>query len=357
MLIDYPFRFLLANIKRGFNVSSSPFLLNYSVTFRCVLDCKYCGVARLSNNLSDEELTSRDIAVFLKDRMLKKLKVIVVSGGEPFLKDDLCQILLEFQKSLFPYIFHITTNGFLSDKIAESVRFLKKNGLNIVLKVSVDDIADKHDLLRNNKGSFNKAVDTVQRLRSLFSSKELPIGINQTIFEENYRSISEVKRLAESFAASYRGFVGLEKRPLYTGMKNEEYGLVKLSDDAKRYIADKFRSIYNMRRPFDGHAGLLDEMVIRHYIDGQIEMLENKEHSRYRCMSLFTHFRLNPNGDIITCSYDLDVLGNVKKESYSSIISKKQTRDKLDKVKGCGRCWLGCEVTPSWVSSLFIPWG
>lgn len=357
MLIDYPFRFLIDNIKRWFNIPSHPFLLNYSVTFRCVLDCKYCGVARLSNNLADEELTARDISLFLKDGKLRKLKVIVISGGEPFLKDDLNQILLEFEKSVSPYIFHITTNGFFTEKIVESVRFLKKNGLNIVLKVSVDDISDKHDLLRNNKGSFDKAIDTVQKLRGLFSHKELPIGINQTIFEENYRSILEVYSLAKSFSASYRGFIGLEKRPLYTGSKNEEYRLVNLSDDAKRYIADKFRSIYSLRRPFDSYAGFLEEIVIRHYINGQIEMLEGKKSNQYRCMSLFAYFRLNPNGDIITCSYDLDVLGNVKKESYSSIIGKKQTQDKLDKVKGCGRCWLGCEVTPSWVSSLFIPWG
>jgi len=344
-------------MRRCFNLPSRPFLLNYSVTFRCVLDCKYCGVARLSNNLGDEELSARDISLFLKDKMLKKLKVIVISGGEPFFKNDLNQILLEFKKSLSPYIFHITTNGFLTEKIVESVRFLKKHGINIALKVSLDDIADKHDFLRNNRGSFNKAVDTVGRLRGLFGPKELPIGINQTIFEENYQSIPEVKRLSESFSASYRGFVGLEKRPLYTGIKNAEYGLVNLSDDAKRYIADKFRKIYNLRRHFNNHAGFLEEITIRHYINGQIEMLERGKSSRYRCMSLFTHFRLNPNGDIITCSYDLDVLGNVRKESYSSIIGKKQTRDKLDKVKGCGRCWLGCEVTPSWVSSFFIPWG
>ena len=106
MLIEYPFRFLSGNIKRGLNLPSKPFLLNYSVTFRCVLDCKYCGVSRLNNNLGDGELTAQDVSAFLKDKMLKKLKVIVISGGEPFLKEDLNQILLEFKKSVSPHIFH-----------------------------------------------------------------------------------------------------------------------------------------------------------------------------------------------------------------------------------------------------------
>lgn len=357
MLITYPFRFLVNNIKRLFDIPSAPFLLNYSVTFRCILDCKYCGISGLNNNLAAEELSAKDISMFLKDRMLRKLKVVVISGGEPFIKDDLSQILLEFKKSVSPHIFHITTNGFLTEKIVESVKFLKKNGLNIELKISIDDISDKHDLLRKRKGSFDRAVDTIGRLRGLFSHKELLIGVNQTIFEENYQSIPEVKKLAKSFDASYRGFIGLEKRPLYTGKRDENYGLVDLSDSAKRYITQKFGSIYNLRQSLNNRSGFLEEIVIRYYINGQIEMLEKTMPRRHKCMSLFTHFRLNPNGDIITCSYDLDVLGNVKKESYSSIIGKKQTRDKFDKVKGCGRCWLGCEVTPSWVSSLFIPWG
>lgn len=106
MLIHYPFRFLKDNIKRGLNIPSSPFLLNYSVTFRCILDCKYCGVARLNNNLGDEELTAQDVSAFLKDRMLKKLKVIVISGGEPFLKTILPRFYWSL-RSWFPRIFFI----------------------------------------------------------------------------------------------------------------------------------------------------------------------------------------------------------------------------------------------------------
>jgi len=63
---------------------------------------------------------------------------------------------------------------------------------------------------------------------------------------------------------------------------------------------------------------------------------------------------MNPNGDIVTCSYDLDVLGNIKMECYSDILNKQETKNKLEKIKGCGKCWLGCEVSPNWVSSLFM---
>lgn len=354
MLIPYFFRFLQSNIKRLYNQHSPPFLLNYAITFKCNLDCKYCGVARLSNNYATAELTAKDISFFLKDRMLKDLKVVVISGGEPFLKEDFNEILMEFQRRVSPQVFHITTNGFLTDSIVECVKYLKGNGLNLELKVSIDDISAKHDLLRNKVGSFDKAVTTVQKLRSLFKAKELMIGINQTIFEENYQSIPEIKRLAGSLDAVYRGFVGLNKRSLYTGVREENYGLVDLSTKAKEFINCEFKDFYTWRSYFASNSRFSEEVIMNHYIKGQVRMIENKPLKPHRCMCLFTHFRLNPNGDIITCSYDLDILGNIKEENYSSIMNKEETKNKLKKVKRCGQCWLGCEVSPNWVSSLFI---
>ncbi len=354
MLIAYPLRFMVNNVKRCFNLPSAPFLLNYSITFRCNLDCKYCGVSRLENNYADEELSAEDIGRLLRDPKLKRLKVITITGGEPFLKDDFEQILLEFQKSLSPRVFHITTNGFLTDKIVESVAFLKSQGLRMEIKISIDDIAHSHDALRNKEGSFKRAVETMQRLRGAFSSKELGIGINQTIFPENYSSIQDVKKLAKSLGVNYRGFVGLKKRPLYTGDRRIDYGLLDLSPGAKEYIKENIADARTFGGYFASRIKCIDDIVIDHYLKGQLRALSDKAFPGYKCMSLFTYFRMNPNGDIITCSYDLDPLGNIKKENYSSILSREKAKEKLKKIKQCGKCWLGCEVSPSWVSSLFM---
>lgn len=354
MLISYPLRFALSNVKRCFNLPSKPFLLNYSVTFRCNLDCKYCGVSRLKDNYASEELSYSDIRSLLKDPMLKKLKVITITGGEPFLKEGLDQILLEFERGVYPEVFHITTNGFLSDKIVESVKFLKSKGLRLELKISIDDISQAHDALRNKEGSFKRAVDTIQRLRSAFNSKKLGIGINQTIYEENYSSIPEVKKLAKSLRVNYRGFVGLKKRPLYTQDTRIDYGLSDLSPEAKEYIKENIFGSSAFGRHINNRLKCIDDFVIHHYVSGQLRMLEHNRALPHKCMCLFTHFRMNPNGDIITCSYDLEVLGNIKEESYSFILDKGKTREKFREVKLCGKCWLGCEVSPNWVSSLFM---
>jgi MoaA/NifB/PqqE/SkfB family radical SAM enzyme len=333
---------------------SPPFLVNYAITLRCNLDCKYCGVSRLTNNFATEELTYKDIAEFLEDRLLKKLKVVVISGGEPFLKEDFNEILLAFYNAIHPKIFHITTNGFLSEYIVDSVKFLKKSGLHLQLKVSIDDIASKHDALRNRQGSFEKAINTISRLRSNFNKRDLHIGINQTIYEENFRSIPKVRKLAKDFDASYVGFIGLKKRPLYRDESVENYNLVSFNRESKKYLRKKLNDVYDWRYYFGNHADLIEKFILKHYMHGQLRLLEGRKMDAHRCMSLFTYFRLNPNGDIITCSYDLDKLGNIRQEKYSSILARDIAKEKLVKVRDCGKCWLGCEVSPSWVSSLFM---
>jgi MoaA/NifB/PqqE/SkfB family radical SAM enzyme len=308
----------------------------------------------LQNNYAEEELAAKDIRRLLSDPMLKRLKVIIITGGEPFLKNDFEQILLEFQENVSPRVFHITTNGFLTDKIVASVKFLKSKGLCIEMKISIDDISHRHDALRNKEGSFQAAVETIQRLRSTFSGKELGIGINQTIYEENYSSIPEVKKLARSLRVTYRGFIGLKKRPLYTQDTRIDYGLSEFSPEAKEYIKENILETHARGRQSNNRLEFIDDLVLRHYVNGQLKMLSDDSSPRHKCMCLFTHFRMNPNGDIITCSYDLEAIGNIKEESYEAILNKKAAREKLKKIKECGKCWLGCEVSPNWVSSLFM---
>jgi MoaA/NifB/PqqE/SkfB family radical SAM enzyme len=311
-------------------------------------------VPGLKNNCSGDELTSSEVSAFLDDRKLRKLNVIVITGGEPFLKEDFTDILLEFKKKTSARLFHITTNGFLTDKIIESLKFLKSKGLAIDIKISIDGIGEKHDQLRGKEGSFKNAVTTIEKINAIFKKKDIFVGINHTIYEDNYLSIPEVKRMSRSLGAAYLGFVGLKQRALYSDSRESDYSLVDLSQEAREFIRAEFiKGDFGINK-INTISGLIEKSVIRHYTRIQCNLLYNHNIGRRRCMNLFSHFRLNPNGDIVTCSYDTELLGNIREESYSRILEKQGTKTKLSQVRSCGRCWLGCEVTPSWVSSLCL---
>jgi MoaA/NifB/PqqE/SkfB family radical SAM enzyme len=297
------------------------------------------------------ELTLTEIDDAFRDPFLRKLDVVVISGGEPFVRSDLLKIVECIHKRVNPYCFHITTNGFFSDSIVELIGFMIKKKIKVDLKISIDGYEKAHDMVRNVEGSFDAALATIKRLREVYSSKDFFLGINHTLNEDTYNQIDAVRAVANEYSAHYRTFIALKKRPLYSYSETTDYGLVDLSLNAKKNIQKRLTDLY--MQPANFITGTLspETLILRHYVKGQLKMLEGKK-PKHRCMNMYTHVRLNPNGDIIPCSYDTTILGNLRSETFSSIIQKKTYKDKLHIIKKCGKCWLGCEVSPNWISSL-----
>ena len=94
MIVHYPFRFINANLKRFQNKPSKPFLLNYSVTFRCNCACTMCGCAHNDLIAPEDELLPVHIDNMMQDPFLSDLHFVALSGGEPFLREDIDQIVL-----------------------------------------------------------------------------------------------------------------------------------------------------------------------------------------------------------------------------------------------------------------------
>ncbi|MFH1385372.1 MAG: radical SAM protein, partial [Candidatus Omnitrophota bacterium] len=165
MLLSYPLRFINANVRRSFTCVSRPFLLNYCVTFKCNMRCIHCGCADAQDSIeTGEELNVQHINKMVHDPLLRDLNVIVISGGEPFLKKDLNDILLVFQKKYKPYRFHITSNGLLSEIISESLAFYLRHNMKIDLKIPVIDklLGDKVKLTMT-RAPFEQSTGYNQR--------------------------------------------------------------------------------------------------------------------------------------------------------------------------------------------------
>jgi len=83
------------------------------------------------------------------------VKSVTISGGEPFLRKDLYEIL----ESLHDIDVTIITNGTMIDE--KVVNLIVNNGMNVV--VSIDSIhADIHDNIRGVNGAFEKTMKFVR---------------------------------------------------------------------------------------------------------------------------------------------------------------------------------------------------
>jgi len=132
--------------------------LFWECTLRCNLSCSHCG----SDCLTTSNVPDMPIEEFLKvlDRIVPtvdpKETLIVVTGGEPLVRQDLSLCGAAFRDRGFPW--GMVTNGWAMTE--ERWISLVESGLKS-LTVSLDGLEETHDDFRRRKGSWQRAVRTL----------------------------------------------------------------------------------------------------------------------------------------------------------------------------------------------------
>lgn len=159
---------------RGWATPGTPLNLTFSVTNQCQSRCKTCGIWRIYRDdpaKRQTELTLEEIEKIF--RSLGHVYVFNVSGGEPFLRKDLVEIIRLACIHLSPGIIHIPTNGLAVDRITaqtqEILSYLKRRcpHVRLTIKPSLDHLGEKHDEIRGVPGNFEKVMALFHRLKAL----------------------------------------------------------------------------------------------------------------------------------------------------------------------------------------------
>jgi Fe-coproporphyrin III synthase len=136
------------------------------VTSRCNSKCRTCFYASELNKKDDmkfEEIEkiSRTAPIFDK---------LWLSGGEPFLRKELPEIIEAFYRNNKVKSINLPTNGLLADRIDEVTGQLldKCPELTIHLNFSLDGLGETHDRVRGVPGSFKKTIDIMDRMEAKF---------------------------------------------------------------------------------------------------------------------------------------------------------------------------------------------
>ena len=120
----------------------SPYKITFACTYRCNLKCKTCFIWKKKK--SGNELSLEEIEKIFRNT---KIQWLNLTGGEPFLREDIVDVVEIIVKRSKPYIVNITTNGFLTDKIIELIREIKKINSNQIFMM-VTGLDNKKDLIK-----------------------------------------------------------------------------------------------------------------------------------------------------------------------------------------------------------------
>jgi len=284
----------------------------------------------------DGEMSFDDIkAIF--DQM-RELIVVKITGGEPFLREDLPE-LLDYFINKRGLLVQLTSNGLLTDRIVKAVSQFANPRLHIC--ISLDGVGKFVDEMRGIPGFYNTVLDTLRGLKKISERKRFFLAINQTIFA---KELSQIGRLR--FALSELGIGNI-----HYSVEHNLFDPKWSEDEKKNYWKNvpenTLLSVKNEVRQFP-IKNRMRRAIYNYYFRG----LENRvgkglKKPNFKCTALSSYFRMYPTGDILTCSVITKPVGNLRNEDFMKVWRSSDLERARRVVNKCEGCWFGCEVVPN----------
>jgi len=340
-------------IRKGLSVA--PRLLTYTVTFRCNAKCIMCDSWKLKGH-NDLELWEIE-SIF---KQLPVLDAVRFTGGEPFVRTDMLEIVDLAVRYLRPLGIHITTNGFLTERIVHLCE-MRPRDTPLQIMVSVDGLADKHNHIRGNSNAYRCAMSTLETLAPLRRKLNLDLVVNQTVVEsDGIEQYEELHTLLKSLRVRHQVVMAYDVSATYAVERQKDMAptqigqFTTIGSFSKETLGVFFQRIRKDLRSEPWWARRIKE----YYLKGIEQRLNASESSsdilNPRCVALRSHLRIFPNGDIPTCQFNSNIVGSLRRSSFRELWEADATRKQREWVDRCVGCWAECEVVPNAVYSLDI---
>ena len=170
--------------KDGVSSGHGPVVV-WNCTKTCNLKCMHC-YADSDSKKYEGELDTKEAKALINDFHEFRVPVILFSGGEPLLRDDIFELIEHAAKHKIRST--ISTNGTLIDKTIATR--IKQSGVGYV-GISLDGIGSSHDKFRRSEGCFNKALNGIRNCREANQK----VGLRFTINRHNYNQLEDIFRL------------------------------------------------------------------------------------------------------------------------------------------------------------------
>jgi MoaA/NifB/PqqE/SkfB family radical SAM enzyme len=298
------------------------------------------------------ELTAGGVLrVFTK---LGALDVVRLTGGEPFLREDLLEIAEAVMAASRPRVLHVTTNGSLPDHVVDfASRFSAPRRLSFL--VSFDGHREEHDASRGPRVTYDVAMSTVRRLAALRGRLGIDVGVNHTVISA--QSLADSERLRADLAP-----LRVEVQSVLAYAESSMYGLKLRGKRAEHVIVPQGYPLHPRLREADvtgfveGELERLAESPSlarrigkRYYLSGLLARLRGGGGASFRprCVALRSHVRLLPDGRVPVCQFNTETVGDLTSESFEGMWRGRHATDARAWVDACPGCWAECEVIPS----------
>lgn len=326
-----------------------PRFLTYIVTFACNARCIMCDSWKRATR---NDLTITEIEAIFDQ--LPRLDGVRLSGGEPFVRKDIGEIATLVQQKLKPTVFHITSNGFLSEKI---VRFceMRPQSIPLYLLISVDGVRDKHNQVRGSSTAWDNTMATLVELAPRQKELRLNLAVNQTIVDaEGISHYHQLKEVLKPLGICNQVVFAYDLSATYS-VENE----VELAPSARGEFSAfgdipqaEIESFLTTLKADLGDYSWSTRLAKKYYLRGMADRLvRNNGLLNPKCVALNSHLRLLPDGRVPTCQFNSRTIGSFREQSFTEIWNSQTAEEQRNWVRRCPGCWAECEILPNAVYS------
>ena len=298
------------------------------VTYRCNARCKMCNRYKRPS-APDEEISIETI------KKLPPMYFTNITGGEPFIRTDLKDIVRELYKKSDRIV--ISTNGFFTDRIID----LCKEFPNVGIRISIEGLEETNNAIRGLEDGFNKGYTT---LKKLVEMNHPDVGFGMTVQDANAKDLVPLYKLSNEMnmefatASLHNSFYFVEAKNIIKDRPMVAQNFENLVNELLKSNSPKkwFRAYFN--------HGLIN------YIYGQKRLLP--------CDMAFDTFFIDPYGDVMPCNgtKDKEVMGNLNTQTWDELWNSKEAEKVRAKVRHCDRnCWMIGSVSPAMHKYIWVP--
>lgn len=304
------------------------------VTYRCNARCSMCNRYKAPSK-PEEEITLETI------KKLPRMYFTNITGGEPFIRTDLKEIVRELYKKSDRIV--ISTNGFFTERIVD----LCKDFPQIGIRISIEGLETTNNEIRGLDDGYNRGYTTLQKLVEM-GMKD--VGFGMTVQDKNAPDLVPLYKISDEMGMEF-ATASLHNSFYFVEAKNIICDRPMVAKHFEELINELLRSKSPKKwmRAYFNH-GLIN------YIYGQKRLL--------RCDMSFDTFFIDPYGDVMPCNgtKDKEVMGNLNCQTWDELWTSSKAEEVRKKVRSCDReCWMIGSVSPAmhkyiWIPGIWVVW-
>ena len=298
------------------------------VTYRCNAKCTMCNRYKVPSK-PEEEISIETI------KKLPEMYFTNITGGEPFIRDDLKDIVRELLKKSDRIV--ISTNGFFTDRIVELCKEFPQVGI----RISIEGLEKTNNEIRGLDDGFNRGYTTLKKLVDM-GMKD--VGFGMTVQDRNAADLVPLYNISDELGREF-ATASLHNSFYFVESNN----IIKDRLTVAQNFEDLVNRLLDSNSPKKWFRAYFNHGLIN-YIFSQKRLLP--------CDMSFDTFFIDPYGDVMPCNgtKEKQVMGNLNRQSWEELWNSEQAEKVRSFVRNCDRnCWMIGSVSPAMHKYIYKP--